>query len=103
MTAAGPIPEPPEDPVSREAGRAIDHLNADHTDALLDMARALGGCPQAESARCLGADRRGLDLIAETPKGLASVRVVYDEPIETTAELRKATVTLARRARQLLA
>lgn len=33
----------PNDPVSREATRAIAHLNADHADALLDMARALDG------------------------------------------------------------
>jgi hypothetical protein len=37
----------PNDPVSREASGAIAHLNSDHADALLDMARALAGCPEA--------------------------------------------------------
>jgi prevent-host-death family protein len=41
------VPLNPDDPVSREAGRAIAHLNTDHNDALLDMARALAGCPDA--------------------------------------------------------
>jgi putative heme iron utilization protein len=89
----------PADPVSRGAAHAIAHLNEDHADALLDMARALGGCPQAQSARCVDADRSGLDLIATTAAGEIDVRVPYDEPIEGPEGLRKATVKLARRAR----
>ena len=52
-----------------QADRAIAHLNADHADALLDMARALGGCPEATAARCLDADTTGLTLLATTPAG----------------------------------
>lgn len=88
-----------DDPVSRGAGRAIAHLNDDHADALLEMARALGGCPQASAARCLDADSTGLDLLAETPDGELAVRVLYDEPIDAPEGLRKATVKLAQRAR----
>lgn len=91
-----------DDPVSRGAAGAIAHLNEDHADALLDMARALGGCPGASAARCVDADTTGLDLIAETTAGEASVRVDYDEPIAEPAGLRKATVKLAHRARASL-
>lgn len=93
----------PDDPVSRGAKPAIDHLNEDHADALLEMARAIGDCPQATAARCLDADRTGLDLLAETPDGEVDVRVPYDEPIDEPAGLRKATVKLAHRARTELA
>lgn len=93
----------PDDPVSRGAERAITHLNEDHDDALLDMARAIGGCPQAIAARCIDADRTGLDLVAETLDGEVEVRVAYDEPIEGPEGLRKATVGLAQRARAKLA
>jgi len=92
----------PEDPVSRGAERAIAHLNDDHADALLDMARALGGAPQATAVRCVDADRTGLELIAETPTGPAPVRVAYEEPIDGPEGLRKATVKLAHSARALL-
>jgi heme iron utilization protein len=87
------------DPVSEGAERAIAHLNEDHDDALLDMAQAIGGCPEAIAARCVDADRTGLDLIAETPSGETEVRVPYDEPIDGPEGLRKATVKLAQRAR----
>lgn len=89
----------PDDPVSRGAERAIDHLNDDHADALLEMAQALGGHPDATAARCLDADRTGLDLLVETPTGETQVRVSYEEPIEEPAGLRKATVRLAQKAR----
>lgn len=91
-----------DDPVSRGAEPAIAHLNEDHADALLDMVRALGGRPEATAARCLDADRTGLDLVASTPAGAAHVRVLYDEPIEEPGGLRKATVKLAHRARAAL-
>jgi putative heme iron utilization protein len=89
----------PDDPVSQGAERAIAHLNEDHADALLDMARAVGGCPQASAARCVDADRTGLDLIATTPAGETDVRVPYDEAIDGPEGLRKATVKLAQKAR----
>jgi putative heme iron utilization protein len=66
------------------------------------MARVLGGRPEASAARCLDADRAGLDLVVATPAGEASVRVLYEEPIEGPEELRKATVKLAHRARAAL-
>jgi heme iron utilization protein len=92
----------PDDPVSQGAERAIDHLNDDHDDALLEMAQALGGCPEATAARCVDADRTGLDLIATTPAGETEVRVSYLEPIEAPEGLRKATVQLAQAARRAL-
>lgn len=90
------------DSVSEGAQRAIDHLNEDHPEALLDMARALGGCPQATAAHCLDADRTGLDLVAQTPDGEVEVRVLFMEQIEEPGDLRKATVVLAKRAQQTL-
>lgn len=89
----------PGDPVSEGAAHAIEHLNDDHADALLNMAHVMGGCPEATAARCVDADRTGLDLVATTPDGEVDVRVPYDEPIESPGGLRMATVTLAKRAR----
>ena len=86
------------DPVGEATG-AIKHLNEDHADALLVMARALGGYPDAETARCTAADRYGLDLMVGTPRGSAPVRVGFAEPVTEPAGLRGATVELTQRAR----
>jgi hypothetical protein len=87
------------DPVSSHAAYAIAHLNADHADALLVMGHALGGFPDATRATCTAADRYGLDLDLDTPRGRASTRVGFAEPIATPDGLRSATVELTRRAR----
>ena len=91
--AAGP------DPVAPSAAGAVAHLNDDHADALLDMARALAGHPDATAATCTGADRYGLDLTVVTPRGVAPARVGFAEPCGAPGDLRGATVELARRAR----
>jgi putative heme iron utilization protein len=86
------------DPVGDARG-AVDHLNADHGDAVLAMAAALAGYPDATSARCTSADRYGLDLVVETPRGTAPARVGFAAPVTTAGGLRAATVELTRRAR----
>jgi putative heme iron utilization protein len=90
------------DPVGDARG-AVAHLNDDHADALLAMARGLGGHPDATSASCTAADRYGLDLVVDTPRGRAPARVGYAEPITTPGGLRGATVELTRRARTAVA
>lgn len=88
------------DPVRPHAGEAVEHLNADHAVALAEMARALGGYPDAETAVCTGIDRYGLDLKVTTPRGApAYTRVGFGTPLGSFDELRSATVDLTRRAR----
>ncbi len=86
------------DPVRPQAAGAIAHLNADHSPALVDMARALGGYPDAASALCTGIDRYGLDLKVATPRGDAYTRVGFGRTLSSADELRSATVDLARSA-----
>lgn len=87
------------DPLHPIAAGAIEHLNADHATALTEMARALGGYPDAESAVCTGVDRYGLDLKVSTPRGGAYTRVGFGGALSSAEELRAATVDLVRRAR----
>ncbi|BBY18865.1 HugZ family pyridoxamine 5'-phosphate oxidase [Mycolicibacterium litorale] len=88
------------DPVAPHAAGAIAHLNADHADSLLAMARVLGGYPDATAATCTVADRYGLDLRLDTERGIAYTRVSYAAPISGPGELRSAAVELTRRARR---
>jgi putative heme iron utilization protein len=87
------------DPVAIHAASAITHLNDDHADALLVIARALGGYPDATMARCSGLDRRGIDLAVDTPRGRAPTRVAFPSELDHSSQLRTATVDLTRRAR----
>jgi len=87
------------DPTAPGAQRAVDHLNDDHADSLLAMARRLGGYPDALAARCTAIDRYGINLAIETPRGHAPSRVGFAEPVDEPGGLRAATVELARLAR----
>lgn len=90
------------DPVEPQALDAVEHLNEDHADALLIMAKAFGEYPDASEARCTRADRYGLDLELETPEGARATRVSFTDRVNSPGGLRGATVDLARRARKAL-
>lgn len=87
------------DPLAPHARGAIEHLNIDHSPALADMARVLGGFPDAESAVCTGLDRYGLDLKVQTPRGGAYTRAGFGRRLDSVDELRSATIELVQRAR----
>jgi heme iron utilization protein len=87
------------DPVAIDAASAIAHLNGDHADALLVIAQALGGYPDATAASCSGLDRLGIDLAVDTPRGRAPARVAFPDALAASSQLRAATVELTRRAR----
>lgn len=87
------------DPVAANAASAITHLNDDHAEALLVIAQALGGYPDATAAHCSGLDRRGIDLTVHTPRGHAPTRVAFPQPLAESSQLRAATVDLTHRAR----
>ncbi|MGY4647498.1 HugZ family pyridoxamine 5'-phosphate oxidase [Mycobacterium sp. URHB0021] len=88
------------DPVQPQAAGAVEHLNADHAESLVAMARVLAGYPDATAATCTGADRYGLDLRVTTERGIAYPRVNYATPIGRFSELRSAAAELTRRARE---
>jgi hypothetical protein len=87
------------DPVAIDASTAIVHLNEDHADALLAIAHALGGYPDATVAECSGIDRYGIDLALDTARGHAATRVAFTAALTDRSQLRAATVELTRRAR----
>jgi putative heme iron utilization protein len=87
------------DPVASHSEYAVKHLNEDHADALLAMARAFSGHTDATEATALRADRYGLDLGIVTPRGKTPARVPFAEPITEPSGLRAATVELTKRAR----
>ncbi len=90
------------DPVMSHAASAVAHLNADHADALLEIAQALGGYPDAIRATCDGIDRYGIDLSLDTTRGRAPARIAFPEALTSGLQVRSATVELTRRARARL-
>lgn len=88
-------PDPVEGP---RAHAALEHLNEDHADALLRIARHVAGYDDATAARCDRLDRYGMDLRLRTPRGTAWARVGWRTPCEKVADLRPRSVELLRYA-----
>lgn len=88
------------DPVFPTSAHAIEHLNDDHAEVLLLMAQNIAGYTDATAAKCLRADRYGIDLKVDTPRGkVQSLRIGFAEPCSEPDGLRPATIELAKIAR----
>jgi putative heme iron utilization protein len=81
--------------LAAEAG-AIEHMNADHREALALYATRLLGEPEAPW-RATGIDPEGMDLSA----GDRTARLTFDKIVATPGDLRSTLVALATQARAL--
>src|SRR5579884_49788 len=88
------------DPLAGEAAGIVEHMNADHGDSLVLLARVLGGRADAIEAVMTAVDRYGFDLVAGGPSGRAAVRLGFDAPVTAPAAARPAMIRLVERARK---
>ncbi|MEM7343887.1 MAG: DUF2470 domain-containing protein [Chloroflexota bacterium] len=78
---------------------AIQHMNEDHRDNLVDYARNLAGLSWVEEAEMLGLDVEGFDLKVVGGGQADQVRITFDAPLTHANQLRPALVDLAKRAK----
>jgi len=88
------------DPTAPIAEKSKAHLNKDHADGLLLIAREIAGARGAVSAVCTGIDRYGIDLSCTGAGQSAAARALFAEPLRKAADVRPATVELVERARE---
>jgi putative heme iron utilization protein len=86
------------DPVAAFAASVIDHLNTDHADACLLMARSLGGRQDAVTATVTAVDRLGLLFRVTGTDGTGTVRLGFEAEATTPVAVRQATIALVRHA-----
>ncbi|MCB9898395.1 MAG: DUF2470 domain-containing protein [Planctomycetes bacterium] len=83
-------------PAAAEA-RIVEHMNADHAEALLRYAHVLAGRSDVESASLRGLDARGLDLRVVAGGREETLRIDFDEPLASVDDARTTLVRLAQR------
>ncbi len=89
------------DPLAGEAAVGIlEHMNADHGDSLVLLARTLGGRVDVTEAAMTAVDRYGFDLVVGGPGGRAALRLGFEAPVATPAAVRPAMIRLVERARR---
>jgi len=87
------------DPIAPHAKMIIDHMNADHADAMVGYCRVLTKAADTTAATMTGVDRYGFEMSAVTGRGPRPIRLAFSAPISTPDEARKEMVAMAKRAR----
>ncbi len=91
------------DPLADAAADILQHMNADHAEALVLYCRAFGGLDGVEQATMIGIDRLGFHLHARSTQDEQTVRIAFANEVRTTEAARSALVDLVRQARARLA
>ncbi|MFY1703976.1 DUF2470 domain-containing protein [Micromonospora sp. WMMA1923] len=74
------------------------HMNDDHAEDTLLIARTLGGCPQATRARTTGLDADGMDFAVTVDDIEVPVRIQFARRLTERAEIRHEVVRMYREA-----
>src|SRR5690349_21386127 len=86
------------DPLADAAGEIIEHMNADHKDALILLARAFARI-ESKEATMTAVDRLGFHVRLKTPDGLRGARIPFLREASNPAETRKVLVEMVQQAR----
>ena len=87
------------DPLADSAAGIIEHMNADHKDAMILLAQTCAGI-QAQEAAMTSVDRLGFHLRLKTQEGVKGARIGFLREVSNPAEARKVLVDMVRSARQ---
>lgn len=87
------------DPLADSASAIIDHMNADHKDALILLARALAGI-ESEEAAMTAVDRLGFHLRLKTKEGMKGTRIAFLREVTSPGEARRVLVEMVQQARR---
>jgi heme iron utilization protein len=87
------------DPLADSAGGIIQHMNADHANALVLLARVFAGIDSQE-AEMTSIDRLGFHARMKTNDGARGARIAFPREVRTTADARTVLVDMVAKARQ---
>jgi putative heme iron utilization protein len=87
------------DPLADSATGIIQHMNADHGDALILLAQTFAGIESTEAAMT-SVDRLGFHVRLKTPDGMRGARVAFLREVSSPAEARNVLVEMTAQARQ---
>ena len=87
------------DPLADAAAGILQHMNADHQEALILLARKFAGL-EAQEAVMTAVDRLGFHVRLKTEDGMKGARLAFLAEVSTPAETRKMLVEMVQQARR---
>jgi heme iron utilization protein len=86
------------DPLADAMDGIIQHMNADHKEALVLLARKFAQI-EAQEATMTAVDRLGFQVRLKTEEGMRGARIAFPRAVSSSAETRTALVEMVRGAR----
>jgi heme iron utilization protein len=86
------------DPLADSMIEIIQHMNADHKDSLVLLARRFAGI-EAQEATMTAVDRLGFQIRVKTSDGMRGTRIAFLREVGNPAETRKVLVEMVLQAR----
>jgi putative heme iron utilization protein len=87
------------DPLSDTATGILEHMNADHRDALVLLAKVFAGI-DAQEATMTSVDRLGFHVRLKTPDRIRSARIAFLREVSDPQQTREVLVEMVKQARQ---
>ncbi len=87
------------DPLADAAAGIIEHMNADHKDAVILLARVFAGI-ECQEAAMTAVDRLGFQVRLKTSDGIKGARIAFLQEVSNPVETRKILVEMVQQARQ---
>jgi hypothetical protein len=89
------------DPLSDAAVGIVQHMNTDHSDALVILTRVFAGI-EAQELEMTSVDRLGFHVRAKTQDGMRGARIAFSREVRDSAETRKVMIEMVQQARQAM-
>lgn len=86
------------DPLAEASAGILSHMNADHMDSMLLLARTQAGF-EATEATMTSVDRLGFTLRLKTAEGMKGARINFPGEVRTPGETRLALVSMVKSAK----
>ena len=86
------------DPLADSMAGIIQHMNTDHKDALVLLARKFARI-ESQEATMTAVDRLGFHVRLKTPDGIRGARIAFLQEVSNPAEARKVLVEMVQQAR----
>ncbi|KAA6463052.1 DUF2470 domain-containing protein [Acidobacteria bacterium AB60] len=86
------------DPLAPAAAGILAHMNADHVDAMIQIARTHAGL-EASDAAMTSVDRLGFHLRLKTADGMKGARINFPREVATPQQTREVLVAMVRQIR----
>jgi hypothetical protein len=87
------------DPLADAAAEIIEHMNADHKEALIELAKAFAGI-ECQEASMTAVDRLGFHVRLKTADGMKGTRIAFLREVRDPGQARKVLVEMVQQARQ---